>query len=98
MSTYWGLRCATCNINTPTEWNHGDDDLSMIVQHWPMLKPVYELCSAGKLWRLNLTVDGWYDDLSPLYFLSLHEGHHIMLHNEYGDAREIEKQVEAVNL
>ncbi len=88
MGTYWGYRCETCDVNSDRNWNHGDLQLELIYQHWPAIQEVHQL-TMRDIPNLELRCLGWYDDPSPLEFLTAHQGHVIVLSNEYGQTRAI---------
>lgn len=91
MSTNWGYHCATCDVSTAHWWNHGDEQLTVLAQHWSQIKPLYDLTQGNLLWRIEILVVDWYDAPNPLTFLSEHSEHHMMLENEYGDREEMPK-------
>lgn len=43
MSMYWGYRCVTCNVDSDTDFNHGERQLSTLARHYSALKPILEL-------------------------------------------------------
>jgi hypothetical protein len=68
VSTHWGYHCEKCDEDSPHWFNHGESILREFAQHWPILKPVYELAQNGAGW-LELRVLGAYDEPGPLDFL-----------------------------
>lgn len=94
MSTYWGLRCEQCGVDSPTWFNHGDDFLRELVKQWPtLIRPLLNATNlGGKLWRLELRMMGYCEDPTPLEFLEEHDGHPIALQNEYGKVEPIEPE------
>lgn len=91
MSTYWGFRCETCNVATPHWFNHGEDLLRSFWRYRAALIPAYRcLNQSDAPWALELNYMGVYDDPAPLAFLSEHEGHTIVLLNEYGDTEPVD--------
>jgi len=87
MSTRWGYKCETCNEESPHWWNHADEELAVIAKQWPTIKPVYELFQKRDIWHIRFTFPDLYDHPDPLDFLDTHDGHVIVLHNEYNDTK-----------
>lgn len=80
MSSYWGYRCKRDGDCSPTWFNHGEDQLSLLVQLLPHLRAI----QASDCWIVSLDFYGAYDDPRPLEWLATHDGHEIELWNEYG--------------
>ena len=85
MSTYWGYRCETCGENSDEWFNHGDADLAEMARQWPSVKSALATLEAAN-WRFDAAL-GCPDVLS---FLRAHEGHTLVLRNEYDHTRPLE--------
>jgi len=86
MSTYWGYRCNTCDEETDTFINHGEDTLEELVQIISLLS------DNGHIRSPLITVDipGYgYSDYST--FIDKHINHDLCLMNEYGEIKPISK-------
>jgi hypothetical protein len=83
MSTHWGYRCETCDEDSPTWLNHGDNALRDIAANWSAIKAVSQIPCV------KVEVIGDYDHPHVLDFIEAHEGHAIVLRNEYGDIQEL---------
>lgn len=83
MSTYWGYRCETCDVNSEHWWNHANEELANIYRLWPMLKTTEQALDAAGIWHIEITHLNVHDFPSPLEFLHEHDGHAIALCNEY---------------
>lgn len=84
MSTEWGYKCLTCNQESEDTWfNHGQDKLVEAVQVWPEIKKI-----QATVWlRVVFDSDRYLSE--PFLFLAQHEGHEIVLLNEYGKTEAI---------
>ena len=74
MSTAWGYRCKTCCVDSPTWFNHGQELLCEAVARWP------EFIASFYAYQEH------FDNEPTLWqFLEAHDGHDLMLQNEYGE-------------
>jgi hypothetical protein len=87
MSTHWGYRCEMCGTDSDHWYNHGDGDLAEIYHQWPKLRGIHDLFLTAH-WRLQLQCGDAYA-AEVLNFLAAHDGHEIVLSNEYGNVKPI---------
>lgn len=76
MSTYWGYRCETCNDDSESWLNHGEDTLVGLAQHYNAYKPI--------LYLPRVLISVYPYDSAPVGFLQDHDGHVIVVLSEYG--------------
>jgi hypothetical protein len=84
VSTYWGYRCLTCRETSEMHWNHGQEILRKLTLYAYSLRGFYEL--AG---YVDLVVHSRNPDENPVEWLLFHEGHALVLCNEYGETEPI---------
>lgn len=79
MSCGWGYRCTVCNVDSPTDFNHGDEVLRKIYNSREMIRQLIALD-----WHIEVHFT-WCDGDDTFNFLADHEGseHSICLVNEY---------------
>lgn len=94
MSTHWGYRCLDCDVESPHWFNHGDEALRDFLALWPHVKAVLDSRLDYFLFKFE-PLDAWMgkgageDDLFT--WVRQHEGHRIVLRNEYGQEQPIEQ-------
>lgn len=86
MSCSYDVKCKTCNVSTDLDLNHGGDALMNALAHRAVLEAygrAFVAIQKGK--------DGWYltdDRYGSLHhlavFLAAHEGHTLIVQDEYG--------------
>jgi hypothetical protein len=84
MSTYWGYRCETCQVDTDMHWNHGKDILRRLAPLAPALSKLNELSGY-----IDVRVSSRSDE-DIIAWLTRHEGHNLVLLNEYGETEPLE--------
>ena len=85
MSTYWGYCCRDCKIETDKWLNRGEAALSELFQATKILDG-YEFGHA----EAGIYDYGWIAE-EVREFIDDHLTHDVVLKNEYGDIKEIEK-------
>ena len=87
MSTAWGYRCKTCCVDSPTWFNHGQELLCEAVARWPEIKAIRSASFQHFMCDLEpYAYQEHFDNEPTLWqFLEAHDGHDLMLQNEYGE-------------
>ena len=84
MSTYWGYRCQDCSQDTEHWLNHGEMALSEFFL-------AHQLMHAYEFGWVEISILGSASYLDEMRsFLDTHEGHDIVLANEYGETKPVE--------
>lgn len=88
MSTYYGYHCRTCKQSSDYWLNHGDAALQEALDAWPtIIKPAIDLGRKSGWIEVDISILGTttyvYDD-TPIGFLDCHDGHTVVLEDEYG--------------
>lgn len=76
MSTYWGYYCPQCDQESEHWYNHGQEQLRRVLAMWPHVKAAQAIDPDVEV---SLPGTG-----SPWGFLAQHDGHPLVLSNEYG--------------
>lgn len=89
MSTYWGYKCKDCDVSSEYWLNHGDDYLNVLAVTWQELEKAMKPLEKWRGWRIDISHFNTEDE-DPVDFLQQHEGHNIVLENEYGNIKELQ--------
>lgn len=93
MSTDWGYRCLTCNIDSPRWLTNGEHALSQAHQYWPEIKAAIALRAKLPMWDIEINPIQYQrveeGELFIVGFLEFHEGHYLVLLNEYGKTQSL---------
>lgn len=83
MSTDWGYYCRTCQVESDTWINHGEEALSEFVY----IRNIIEASGYDFYWIEVESISSYSGDMRE--FLDQHKGHDICLASEYGDKKEL---------
>lgn len=86
MSTYWGYKCLDCDEESDTWFNRGESKLIELAKVSDLIMDIYEKCECEWL-EISLL-----NQTSPIDWIRKHGRHNIILYNEYGDTKPINKQ------
>lgn len=92
MSTYWGLRCLTCQKETGTALNHGEQILKDLVSMIPEIVTIRRKDTQG---YVEISLLGGFDgndDVELFDWLCEHAGHEFAVYNEYGVVQPLAKE------
>jgi hypothetical protein len=84
VSTCWGYRCETCKVESDHWYNRGNDFLQCLLENIGAVNEFQKAFADFIDWRIEITFPGGYGS-EPLDFLRNHEGHNIIIKNEYGE-------------
>jgi hypothetical protein len=86
MSCSYDVKCVTCKVSTDLDLNHGGSALMNALSH----RPALEAYGRAQI-AIAKGTDGWYFDTydssrlgSLARFLAAHEGHTLIVEDEYG--------------
>lgn len=82
MSTYYGYRCRTCNLDSERPFNHGEDCLR---EAYDVRK---EIAAIRQCWSLEIAFMGYGGNC--LEFLITHSEHDLCIYNEYGETEDMQ--------
>ncbi len=90
MSTYYGLRCNTCTTDSPN-WFRNKEDVRTLLSEWLVIKTLVLAIEEAERRAGNILLDisiRWmgydFDDPRPHVFMQEHEGHSLIIRDEYG--------------
>lgn len=96
MSTYWQLKCITCNKTNEQEINHGEARILELLEKKAIIKSFYD----AEFTYLSFSYD--YEEWDFALFIYEHYEHNLVAVNEYGKQLnqaqleiEVNRQVEA---
>jgi len=85
MSTHWGYKCLDCGVSSDHYLNHGESTLQQVYHLGVSLHEARQKCPLIDIRVLGAD----FEDVDPIDFLAEHQGHVIVLENEYGDFKKI---------
>ena len=89
MATNWGLYCKTCNEPSYNWFRRDWEKVQELAALWPELKEAWRLVKSVEPKLKYLVIDYAFEIVgsegdNPLSFMEAHEGHELMLKDEYG--------------
>jgi hypothetical protein len=98
MSTYWGYRCETCGVDSPTWFILGQATLREAARRWPEIDTALKLAATLHNFELSITPYQYADPdtgQTLFDFLRAHASHSMKLLSEYGGIVPLEADAES---